>query len=328
MAFKIRASAHYLPKKTISAEELDRKLFLNPGICRDTFGVQYRHVADRKEHALHMGGEAVMLALSEAGMQMKDLDLLVWASATNHQALPYNAAGLLAHLNIDTPIASLDVNTSCLSFLTALELSHYFLLGGKYKNIMIVSSELASVGIKKGNVELSTMFADGAAAYILNSDPTASGMFYSNFRTYSEAYQHCQIRGGGSFIHPSTTDYTLVDKASYFEMEGGKIYKYVARYINEFIENGLKNAAVSRDEIKYVVPHQASASGLKHLQRRLSFSDDQFVNIYSVMGNQVAASLPIALHHVLSTKETKSGDTVLLIGSGAGLSLGMGVLKI
>ncbi len=129
-------------------------------------------------------------------------------------------------------------------------------------------------------------------------------------------------------MHPSTTEYAEVEQASYFEMEGKKLYKYVARHIDEFIGNGLKKAGISRDEIRYVVPHQASASGLRHLQNRLSFSDDQFINVYSVMGNQVAASLPIVLHSVLSTKETRQGDIVLLLGSGAGLSLGMGIIEI
>lgn len=328
MAFRIRGSAHYLPKQKVSAEELDERLLLQRGTSRSRFDVDYRHVASLEENALYMGGQAVIAVLSHTGMLMDDIDMLIWASATSHQALPYNAAGLLASLNIEFSLTSLDINTSCLSFLSALELSQCALMSGRYQNIMIVSSEVATVGIPNGDVELSTMFADGATAYILSADTSSRGMFSSFFATYPQGYSYCQIKGGGSSIHPSKNSHREVEKASYFEMTGEKLYRNVVRHINAFFESGLQKANVSRDQIRYVVPHQASASDLRHLQRRLSFNDEQFINIYSAMGNQVAVSLPMALHHLLTRKEPESGDIILMLGSGAGLTLGMGFIEI
>ncbi|MDA7746542.1 hypothetical protein N8878_04340, partial [Psychromonas sp.] len=99
MPFKILASATYLPDHKITATELDDRLNLKHGTCFKRYGVEHRHFASGKESAVFMGCEAIKTVLDDAQLQLNDIDLLISASATSHQVLPYNAASLLAELD-------------------------------------------------------------------------------------------------------------------------------------------------------------------------------------------------------------------------------------
>ena len=328
MAFKIVSSATYLPALIITATELDDRLNLKHGTCFKRYGVEHRHFASDKETAVFMGCEVIKTVLNDAQLQLNDIDLLISASATSHQVLPYNAASLLAELDNPHHIASMDINSSCLSFISALEMAHCAISTGRYKRILIVSSEVSRVGITYDNPEISSLFADGAAAFILEADSQSLGLLSSSFKTYPKGYEHCQIRSGGSFLHPSKTDMDTFLAGSYFTMDGKKVFKQVASLISGFVESGLTKAQVSKDEIRYIVPHQASHLGLKHIETRLGFDNSHMVNIIAKMGNQIAASTPIALDYLLKNHDVKKQDKIMLLGTGAGLSLGMAVLSL
>ena len=328
MAFKIVSSATYLPESTITATELDDRLNLKHGTCFKRYGVEYRHFASDKETAVFMGCEAIKKSLMEAKLNLSDIDLLISASATSHQVLPYNAASLLAELDDPHHVASMDINSSCLSFISALEMAHCAISTGRYNRILIVSSEVSRVGITYDNPEISSLFADGAAAFILEADTESLGLISSSFKTYPKGYEHCQIRSGGSFLHPSKTDMETFLAGSYFTMDGKKVFKQVASLISGFVEEGLEKAKVSKKDIRYIVPHQASHLGLKHIETRLGFDNSHMINIIATMGNQIAASTPIALDYLLKNHDVKKQDKVMLLGTGAGLSLGMAVLSL
>lgn len=328
MPFIIRSSACYLPQKKVTAEELDTVLGLKEGTCRQRYGVAHRQYASAEESSLYMGAEAAKRALQEADMELEDIDLLLCACATSHQALPYNAAGMLYQLGASTPIASMDVNASCLSFLAALEVANDSIATGRYRRVLIISSEVANVGVKTDKAEIATLFADGAAAFIVEQSDDGVRLESSLFQTFPEGYSLCQIRAGGSAMHPSRHSLEAFTDAGYFEMQGKSLYKMVAKLAPNFIQQGLNQCNMALSEVDYVVLHQASHAGLLHLTKQLKIDSDKVINIFSTMGNQIAASLPIALHYLLTNKPTKKGQKILLFGSAAGLSLGLGVLTL
>jgi 3-oxoacyl-[acyl-carrier-protein] synthase-3 len=107
-----------------------------------------------------------------------------------------------------------------------------------------------------------------------------------------------------------------------FRMDGQAVFHLVARHLDEFVDALLGGAGLRRDDVTLVIPHQASHLGLRYLTRGLGFARDRVVNIYAEHGNQVAASLPSALHAAVRAGQLRRGDTALLLGSGAGVSLG------
>ncbi|WP_198650571.1 3-oxoacyl-ACP synthase III family protein [Saccharospirillum mangrovi] len=329
MAFVIRASAHYLPRTQLSAEQLDVRLGLPAGHCRQRYGVDVRHYAEADESALFMGAEAAQAALNEAGLTLADIDLLLSASGTNHQALPYNAAGLLHAMQSPAPLASFDVNATCLSFLAALDLADAWIARGRHRRVLIVSSEVAKVGVHDHDTEAATLFADGAAAFILEASDDNRGLITSHFQTHTQGYDYCQIRAGGSGLHPSRHGAEVTTAGSYFEMQGKALYRLVAQLAPDFIERGLAPSGLKLSDIDYYVPHQASHAGLANLTRQLNLDPAKVVNCFARYGNQIAASIPMALDHLRRHRPIEPGrTTALLFGSAAGLALGMGVVRL
>lgn len=314
-----------LPARVVTAEELDRRLNLPPGESFRITGIRKRHSAG-DETAASLGAAAVKQALEASGMNWSDVDCLVCASATMDQALPYNAAMLLSELDVNRShrVASLDIGASCVSFLQALDLMACALSVGRYQNVMIVSSDISSYTTDYRNLRENGIFGDGAAAALIRTGDSGQGSGIMGVRsmTLPEGSELCRIRTGGSRYH-RRTDNSHAD--ALFEMRGRPLFGLVAKHLPRFVSALLAEAGVRTDEIKAFIPHQASRTALDHVAEMLGFVDGRMIDIFSDYGNQVGASLPTALHNALSRGDMGTGDKLLLLGTGAGVSI-MGIV--
>lgn len=324
--FKLLGHGIYLPKHVVSSLSLDQKNGLASGTVEARTGVQQRYYA-RHETASEMAKQAILAALHQADVALADIDCLIAASGTMEQAIPCNAAKILAQFTPSLSFPAFDINMTCLSGLMAMDLAANMLQGGQYKRILIVSSEVASVGLDWTNPAIGGLFGDGAVALIVGADDSEARVDASLFRTYPQGVAHCEIQGGGSLNHPSNI---AGDYAPYgmFRMNGKELYRLTAKVIMPFCTELLAKARITMDAIDWVVPHQASGLALQHLVRQLGLCPTKVINMLQQRGNQIAVSLPAALHELLITKPVKPGDKVLLIGTSAGLSLGAMVMTL
>jgi 3-oxoacyl-[acyl-carrier-protein] synthase-3 len=113
-----------------------------------------------------------------------------------------------------------------------------------------------------------------------------------------------------------------------FKMDGKRLYRHVLKDFRPFVDRHLEGLGMTMDDVSLVIPHQASGHGLMHVQRLLGVEDERFLNVFSEYGNQVAASIPFALHLARVGGRFKAGDTLLLLGTSAGMSYGSAVLQI
>jgi 3-oxoacyl-[acyl-carrier-protein] synthase-3 len=110
-------------------------------------------------------------------------------------------------------------------------------------------------------------------------------------------------------------------------MSGRATYRLAAQHLPGYMDRLLARAGVRLGDIKKLVPHQASAKALKHLEAALGLPAEMLVRILATHGNQMAASIPITLHQAIERREIVRGDLIALVGSGAGLSFGGAVLR-
>jgi 3-oxoacyl-[acyl-carrier-protein] synthase-3 len=280
------------------------------------------------ETAASLAALACERALAASGLDWADVDCLVAASGAMDQCLPYNASLIHAELRLQRhPIATFDIGASCLSFLTGLDTVSHLLHNGRYRTVMLVSSDIATFGLNWKELRECGNFGDGAAAVVLRKSLAgeASCIRASNFQTFSQGVRYCEIPGGGSRFHPERIDQPFGPLAK-FSMEGKAVFKLVAGVMGPFLDKLLAAAERKLPDIAAVVPHQASRLAIDHLRRRLDLPFDKVVDVFDEFANQVGASLPTALHRAVSTGRIQRGDDVLLIGSGAGVSLGGMVL--
>lgn len=331
-AVTILGTGHAVPEQVVPSTALDTRLGLPVGTVERAGGVRQRHFASLSETAAQLAARAATQALAAAGLTLDDVDCLVAASGTMDQAMPCNAALIQAELGRQC-MTAFDINASCLGFLAALDTLSWAVAAGRYQRVLIVAADIASCGLDWQTLEASAIFGDGAAAALIGPTPdtgTDSGSGYilaSALQTLSEGVTLCRIPAGGSRYHPTRlaaqTDFAALAQ---FRMDGKAVFRLAAEHLPAFVAHLLAQAGLTVADIDRVVPHQASHLALSHLGKRLGFAREQVINIFADHGNQIAASLPTALDIAIRDGRIRRGQRLLLLGTGAGLSLGGSII--
>jgi len=315
---KIIGMGKYLPENRTLSADLDHKLNLPDGTVQNKSGLVSRHFAQTHETTSFMAAQAALDAVNEANINLTEVDAIIAACGVGQQAIPCTAVFVQKELGLeDSNIPCFDINSTCLSFLTALDNASYLISGGRFKRVLIVSSEIASVGLDWEDLETCTIFGDGAVACILEKSDDSSQILASHMLTNSSGAHTCEIKAGGTGLS-SSQDFD--NKHFLFAMDGKRVFKLASQMIGIMQEELLAKTALTLNDIDWVVPHQASKLAMHHIRKRLGIAKEKFVDIYANHGNQIAASLPTALHHLIETNKLKRGHKVYLLGTGAGLS--------
>ncbi|WP_079912053.1 beta-ketoacyl-ACP synthase III [Paenibacillus sp. 32352] len=318
---KITGTGKYLPKRVVTAEEMDEMLGVPAGWVQKKSDVKRRHFVE-DETASQMGAIAAREALRQAGMQFTDIDCLVCASGTMEQPIPSTASLIQRALGQEwSGVPAFDINSTCLSFLTGLDVMSYMVTAGRYRRVLLVSTEIASLGLNWSHKESAALFGDGAAAVLIEAAEEREGsrILCSAMKTYSSGAHLSQIRGGGTGAHALSGQ---EEEAFLFEMDGPGIYKMASRILPGFAASLLQEAGCSMKDIQVVVPHQGSAMAMRLISRKLNISQEQLMFITPTHGNTIAASIPMGLHEAIREGRITRGSRVMLLGTSAGLSVG------
>lgn len=283
------------------------------------FDGEIRYRCNGRETQLDMAVKAAKKALENSKLDIKDIDCIVSSSAVIMQPIPCNAALIHEQIAKGTNIPAMDINTTCTSFVTALDTMSYLIDAGRYKNVLIVASDVSSEGLNEEQKESYTLFSDGASAVIISkSEDSNQGIVGSLIRTYSEGAHATEIRGGGSL--KSALKYKPENKADYtFDMRGKSILSLCAKKLPEVFEEFEKEFNISMNDVDIIIPHQASRA-LPFIMKRLKIDEGKYVNRVKEFGNMVSVSIPYMLCDLLEKEKIKKGDSVLLCGTAAGLT--------
>lgn len=318
MACKIIATGIALPPTRVTSAELDTRLGKPAGYVEKRCGIAWRYHASLRDSQAELAAQALHQALQAGGLAPSSIDLLICASAVAVQALPCSAIPILRAAGMPSGIAGFDINSSCVSFISALEVAAGLLNSGAYRRIAIVSADLASRGIDWNHEESSLIFGDGAACAIVERGDGRSGILASLIEMYPDGSELCEIRAGGTRRNPRTG---MAESDFLFHMQGKPLFRYAASLIEDYFARLLQKSGLTLADIATVVPHQASHLSLEHMRKRLHVPPAALVDIYRHYGNQVAASIPTALHEAVSSGRFTPGNPVMLIGTAAGLTL-------
>ena len=291
------------------------------------FDGEKRYRCNGSETQLDMAVKAAKKALENAKLDIKDIDCIVSSSAVIMQPIPCNAALIHEQIAKGTNIPAMDINTTCTSFVTALDTMSYLIEAGRYKNVLIVASDVSSEGLNEEQKESYTLFSDGASAVVITkSEDSNQGIVGSLIRTYSEGAHATEIRGGGTLR--TAMKYKPEDKADYtFDMKGKPILSLCVKKLPELFKEFEERFNVSIKDVDVVIPHQASRA-LPFIMQILKIDESKYVNRVSEFGNMVSVSIPYMLCDLLEKGKIKKGDKVLLCGTAAGLTCNILLLNI
>jgi 3-oxoacyl-[acyl-carrier-protein] synthase-3 len=321
MPLKIVGFGRYLPKRIVPSSELEAMCGVPPGWVERRNGVRERRwVTD--ETSSFMSGQAAIEALDEAKLKPNQLDLIINASGTGEQAIPDTGVLIQRQLGLgNSGIPAMTVHTTCLSFVAAMDVASNFLQSGRYKNILIASADVASCGINPKEPESASLVGDAAAAVVVTrSDANDKSMIHhAHFKTYGDGAYLTTIMGGGSRLHPRFDGHRPEDDL--FHMDGPAVLRMVRGIAHEFLDELYPGLSKSLLDIDVVVPHQASKVGLMMLER-FGWPNSKIMTTIETLGNCVAASIPATLYQAVRDGNIQRGQKVLLVGTGAGLSIG------
>lgn len=324
--FRLAGTGIAVPRNIVSSETVDSLLDREPGWIEANYAIRQRHWANSEETSSALGAAAAREALAAAQWDSSELDVIIGSCGVMEQPIPGTAVLIQNRLGLGaTGIPAFDVNATCLSFLLALQTVLHGFAMGTWRKALIVGADIASAALNFDDPHASVIFGDGAAAVALEANGV-SELLHLSFATFSDHAALCQLQAGGTRLRPhNDLDHFLNN--SRFQMDGPGVFKATARCFPKFINSLHMTAGISKSEVDLIIPHQASAAALEHLKRSLPAGHEKTIDIFRLFGNQIATSLPHALHHAVQTERIIKGQSTLFIGSSAGISLGGAIVR-
>lgn len=316
---RIEAIDLQLPAQIQTAEELAPLIGKSAKWIRQHAGVQERRVSQVDMPTL--AAQAARKVFSPSHPP----DLILNASGVGYQVLPDSSIFIQKALGL-SGIPCFSIHATCLSFLTALQSAAGLLATNTYHRILIVSADLGTRGRNPIQPESAALLGDGAAA-VLVTLPTkgqSAGILAHSMRSFPEGAEFTSVRGGGTRLHPQDPRTTPDDNL--FHMKGTAVFKMALRKAPQVIDETLAQAGINKSDLRIVVPHQASGFGVE-VYRRFGFTNEQVIDVVGQFGNCVAASIPMALAHAVQNERLDRGDRVMLVGTGAGLSVAATIIR-
>jgi 3-oxoacyl-[acyl-carrier-protein] synthase III len=317
MKVKIDSSAYYLPEKKEDNKDL---LLDNPeweiSKISDKTGIFTRSIASAHQTAVDLAFEAGIRLFKDSSCK-EDIDLLVLVTQSPDYVLPTSACILQDRLGLSNKCMAFDINLGCSGFIYALSVVGSLIESGIAKKGLILCSDTYTKYIDKSDRTCRPIFSDGASATLLvGSDIDNIGPFVLG--TDGSGYEKLIVKEGGAReprINSNSCHGTL-------DMRGADVFLFTLNSVPNCVNELLNKSKLDINDIDLFVFHQASKLVLENLIRAMSLDEDKvFINLQDI-GNTVSASIPIALKDAETKGRLRSGDTVMLIGFGVGLSWG------
>ena len=343
---KIGGLGYYVPEKMVTNHDLTKVMDTSDEWIVERTGISERRYGQKHmETTSSMGAKAAIVAINKAGIKKEDIDFIIFATLSPDYYFP--GAGVLLQRELgltNTEIGALDIRNQCSGFIYGLSVADQFIKTGMYKNILLVGSEMHSMGLDfstRGR-NVTVIFGDGAGAAViqpeLNPEKGILNTFLHSNGTYAEKLSMINPGSHGGYHNDrleNPVDYGYSD-AEYGEMfvtqkmldegllspnmEGQFVFKMAVVKFPEVILEGLSRAGLKVSDIDMVIPHQANLRISQFVQRKLGLRDDQIWNNIQKFGNTTAASVPIALSEAVEAGAIKEGDIVCLAAFGSGFT--------
>lgn len=328
MSIKILGTGAYMPQKIVTNDDLAKVMDTSDEWIRQRTGIgERRYVED--ETCVDIATKASKMAIENAGLEPKDIDIIIVATCTPDNYCPSVACSVQENLEAVNAV-SFDISAVCTGFIFALKTGFSLLKSDEYKNALIIGSEVMSKLINFENRNTAVLFGDGAGAAIISKSEDNEGIKDIFIKTDGN---------GSEFIKmPALSPLKNIDfdnnKFSYMTevtrdifMEGREVFKFATSIMVSMVKDILEKHNMDISEVKYIVPHQANIRIISHSAKKLNVDSKVFYTNIESYANTSAASIPIALNEMNEKGLLNRGDNIILLGFGGGLTFGSALIK-
>ena len=321
----IQGTGSYAPDKVVSNDDMAKIVDTSDEWIRTRTGIGERRFAEHDETTSDMACKAAEQAIQAAGIERSEIDLIVVATMTPDMPFPSTACLVQSKLGLPN-ITAFDTQAACSGFVYGLNIVSGMLLSGRFKKALLIGAEKMSGILDFNDRGTCVLFGDGAGAALLTvEDSPDVGILGCICGADGSNPDLLYQPGGGSAIPPS---HESIDTQQHFlKMNGKEIFKLAVRVMGAASTDILEQHGYNSDDIQLVIPHQANMRIIESLKKRLKIPEEKFHNNLERFGNTSAASIPIALDEAYRQGRIASGDLVLLVAFGAGLTWGSTLIK-
>lgn len=317
---RITGTGSYLPSKVLTNKDMEKIVDTTDTWITERTGIKKRHVAADGETTCDLSEHASRNAIEAAGIDPKDIDLIIVATTTPDRVFPSTACLLQERLDIHGCTA-FDIQAVCTGFVYALATAEKFIKSGSHKCALIVGAETLSRIVDWTDRSTCVLFGDGAGAVILQSDEE-TGILSSHLHA-DGTYKELLTVPAGISEHPEK----FKDGSAKIVMLGNEVFKVAVNTLGRIVDETLAHNNMEKTDIDWLVPHQANTRIIAATAKKLKMNMDHVIVTVDQHGNTSAASIPLALDCAVRDKRIKRNDTLLLEAFGGGFTWGSVLLK-
>ena len=313
---KIKGCGSYLPENILTNRDLESTLDTTDEWITSRTGIKKRHIIAENQYTSDLALEASKIAIKDANLNPNDIDLIVVATTTPDKIFPSTACILQKKLNIKE-CPAFDIQAVCSGYIYALSVADNFIKTGSAKNVLIVGADAMSRITDYSDRSNAILWGDGSGAVVLsNSD--------------EEGILSTHIHASGEFeelLHVPKKEKEGVLRAT-IEMQGNQVFKMAVNTLDMIVDETLNANKLAKEDIDWVVPHQANIRILEATAKKLNMSMDKVITTIEEQGNTSAASIPLALDFGIKEKKIKPGHLILMEAFGGGFTWGSALIRI
>ena len=315
----------FAPEKILTNEELAKMVDTSDEWITTRTGIKVRHITTEEESTAFLATEAAKIALSEAKLKARDVEIIIVATITPEMVFPSTASFVQRDLGANKAWV-FDLAAACSGFVYGLSIVQQFIESGRFKNALVIGAETLTKITDWTDRRSCILFGDGAGAVVLEKESDGrKGILYSTMHSDGNRWEalNCQAHGSR---YPAAKQ--LEDpKKIYMQIRGREVYQQAIRRIVETVNHCLDHCDLTLDDITMLISHQMNARIIESAAKRLNLPDEKvFLNIREY-GNTSAASVPIAFNDCVRKGKIKRGDIIILVAFGAGLTWGANIIE-
>ena len=312
---KIKGCGSYLPKKVLTNADLESTLDTTDEWITTRTGIKKRHIVAEDEFTSDLAYEAAKIAISDANIQSSEIDLIVVATTTPDKIFPSTACILQKKLGIDE-CAAFDIQAVCSGFIYALSVADKFIKTGSANNVLVVGADAMSTITDYSDRSNAILWGDGSGAVIL-SKSNEEGILSTHIHAKGEHEELLHV--------PRKAQQGLKDT---IDMKGNQVFKMAVNTLDMIVDETLNANNLAKEDIDWVVPHQANIRILEATAKKLNMSMDKLIVTIDEQGNTSAASIPLALDFGIKQKKIKPGHLILMEAFGGGFTWGSALIRM
>lgn len=314
---RITGTGSYAPRKVVTNHDIEKMVDTSDEWITERTGIKERRIAEKGENTSDLAYEAALRALKAAGVDARDVDLILVATTTPDMIMPSLACVLQDRLHAKKA-AAFDIYAACSGFLYGLSIADAFIRSGVYGTVLLIGAEVLSRFIDWEDRTTCILFGDGAGAAVLQRHAGKRGVLSTHLHADGSLGGLLNVPAGGS-LHPPTHD-TVHKRMHFIKMKGNETFKVAVRALEDVVLEALQHNKVSAAEIDLLIPHQANFRIIQAMAERLKMPMDKVVLTIQKYGNTSAASIPMALDEAVRDGRVKENNLLLFEAFGGGLT--------